>query len=47
MASGVRQNAFINGWGTLGEKPHAYTAGTWGPPEATALLARDGFTWVE
>jgi glucose-6-phosphate 1-dehydrogenase len=37
----------INGWGTLGEKPHNYTAGTWGPPEATALLARDGFTWVE
>jgi glucose-6-phosphate 1-dehydrogenase len=37
----------INGWSVLGEKPHAYTAGTWGPPEASALLARDGFTWVE
>ncbi len=24
-----------------------YTAGTWGPPAASALVARDGFSWAE
>ncbi len=24
-----------------------YTAGTWGPPAASALVARDGFNWAE
>ena len=37
----------INGWETLNEKPHPYAAGSWGPPESFALLARDGFGWVE
>ncbi|MYN02136.1 glucose-6-phosphate dehydrogenase [Pseudoduganella sp. DS3] len=37
----------INGWEQLGEKPSSYAAGTWGPPESFALLARDGFSWVE
>ena len=37
----------INGWETLGEKPHSYAAGSWGPAESFALLARDGFGWVE
>jgi glucose-6-phosphate 1-dehydrogenase len=37
----------IEGWSTLGEKPHPYAAGSWGPAEAFALLARDGFAWVE
>jgi len=37
----------INGWETLNEKPHAYAAGSWGPAESFALLARDGFGWVE
>jgi glucose-6-phosphate 1-dehydrogenase len=37
----------IEGWGTLGEKPHAYPAGSWGPAESFALLARDGYSWVE
>ncbi|QOY92713.1 glucose-6-phosphate dehydrogenase [Massilia sp. UMI-21] len=37
----------IAGWSTLGEKPHSYAAGSWGPAEAFALLARDGFAWVE
>ena len=37
----------INGWGTLAEKPNPYAAGTWGPSESFALLARDGFSWVE
>jgi glucose-6-phosphate 1-dehydrogenase len=37
----------IQGWATLGEKPHPYPAGSWGPAESFALLARDGFSWVE
>lgn len=37
----------IEGWGKLGENPHSYTAGSWGPSAASALLARDGFAWVE
>jgi glucose-6-phosphate 1-dehydrogenase len=37
----------INGWETLGEKPHPYVAGSWGPAESFALLARAGVTWLE
>ena len=37
----------IEGWQALEEKPHPYAAGSWGPAEAFALLARDGFSWVE
>ncbi len=37
----------IEGWKTLDEKPHAYAAGSWGPAESFALLARDGFGWFE
>jgi glucose-6-phosphate 1-dehydrogenase len=37
----------INGWDALAEKPYPYAAGTWGPSESFALLARDGFSWVE
>ncbi|QJE01875.1 glucose-6-phosphate dehydrogenase [Massilia forsythiae] len=37
----------IEGWKTLDEKPHGYAAGSWGPAESFALLARDGFSWVE
>lgn len=37
----------IEGWTRLGEPPHAYAAGTWGPGAAAALLARDGFSWAE
>ena len=37
----------IEGWKTLDEKPHSYAAGSWGPAESFALLARDGFHWVE
>ena len=37
----------IEGWQTLDEKPHPYPAGSWGPSEAFALLARDGFHWLE
>jgi len=27
--------------------PRPYTAGTWGPAAASALVARDGFAWTE
>jgi len=33
-------------WGTLGSHGiYPYAAGTWGPPEADALLAKDGRKW--
>jgi glucose-6-phosphate 1-dehydrogenase len=37
----------LNGWQALGEKPRPYTAGTWGPAASSALMARDGLSWVE
>jgi glucose-6-phosphate 1-dehydrogenase len=36
----------IDGWNTLAEHPRPYAAGTWGPAESFALLARDGASWV-
>ncbi len=32
----------ISGWCVLDEKPSPYAAGSWGPAESFALLARDG-----
>lgn len=37
----------LEGWKELAERPHPYTAGTWGPDAAAALLARQGLTWIE
>jgi|TARA_B100000745_G_scaffold232093_1_gene156072 glucose-6-phosphate 1-dehydrogenase len=37
----------LNGWADSTDKPEAYSAGTWGPSAATALLARDGRLWHE
>jgi glucose-6-phosphate 1-dehydrogenase len=34
-------------WCHLSDKPRSYTAGTWGPNAADALLARDGRTWED
>ena len=34
-------------WGASIEPPRGYTAGTWGPSSAIALIERDGRTWVE
>ena len=31
-------------WSTLGQ-PQPYRSGTWGPQEATEMLARDGHRW--
>jgi len=35
------------GWRERGEGPRPYTAGTWGPSAAIALIERDGRTWHE
>jgi glucose-6-phosphate 1-dehydrogenase len=32
-------------WATSSEPPRAYSAGTWGPSAAIALIERDGRTW--
>jgi glucose-6-phosphate 1-dehydrogenase len=37
----------IDGWQQLNEKPKAYTAGSWGPAASSALMAREGSSWVE
>jgi glucose-6-phosphate 1-dehydrogenase len=37
----------LEAWSTLGEPPKPYTAGTWGPSAAVALIERDGRTWDE
>ncbi len=37
----------LEGWAALREAPKAYTAGTWGPSSAIALIERDGRTWHE
>jgi glucose-6-phosphate 1-dehydrogenase len=37
----------LDGWASEGVVPRGYTAGSWGPSDATALLARDGRAWHE
>ncbi|MFZ1814590.1 MAG: glucose-6-phosphate dehydrogenase [Rhizobiaceae bacterium] len=37
----------ISAWGETGQKCKKYTAGTWGPSAAIALVERDGRTWHE
>jgi glucose-6-phosphate 1-dehydrogenase len=34
-------------WERIGKQPEQYTAGTWGPSQAIALVARDGRSWYE
>jgi len=34
-------------WQSSGDSPKAYTAGSWGPSSAVALIERDGRTWHE
>lgn len=35
----------LGAWDRGVSPPATYPAGTWGPPEADALIERDGFTW--
>ena len=37
----------LEAWETNAQKVQAYTAGTWGPSQAIALIERDGRTWHE
>ena len=37
----------LQAWEAGGESPKPYTAGTWGPSAAVALIERDGRTWAE
>jgi len=37
----------LDGWKSLGEKPRAYAAGSWGPAASSALMAREDSTWSE
>ncbi len=37
----------LNAWASDNTGPRPYAAGTWGPPAASALVARDGFTWSD
>ncbi|MFK8254013.1 glucose-6-phosphate dehydrogenase [Ancylobacter terrae] len=37
----------LQAWRNVKEPPRPYTAGTWGPSAAIALIERDGRTWLE
>jgi glucose-6-phosphate 1-dehydrogenase len=37
----------LKGWESTGQAVQGYTAGTWGPSQAIALIERDGRTWHE
>jgi glucose-6-phosphate 1-dehydrogenase len=37
----------LDDWAASAAAPRHYTAGTWGPSAAIALIERDGRTWVE
>ena len=37
----------IEAWKRNGDKPRAYTAGTFGPGASTAMMARDNMVWSE
>jgi glucose-6-phosphate 1-dehydrogenase len=37
----------LDGWKSEGVVPKPYPAGSWGPSDATALIARDGRAWHE
>jgi glucose-6-phosphate 1-dehydrogenase len=37
----------LEAWRSDPSPPKVYAAGSWGPPSASALIARDGFAWDE
>ena len=37
----------LSAWSADPSGPRPYAAGSWGPPAASALVARDGFVWSE
>lgn len=40
-------DGIIEGWKATHKKPVGYTAGSWGPSDGVALIARDGRSWDE
>ncbi|MEP9326856.1 hypothetical protein PPMP20_27550 [Paraburkholderia phymatum] len=42
-----RVDPIIEAWKRNGDKPRAYTAGTFGPGASTAMMARDNMVWSE
>jgi len=37
----------LEAWANDSDGPRSYSAGSWGPAAASALVARDGFAWSE
>ena len=37
----------LDAWAADASGPRPYAAGSWGPAAASALVARDGFSWAE
>ncbi|MGH8798084.1 MAG: glucose-6-phosphate dehydrogenase, partial [Caldimonas sp.] len=37
----------LDSWRDDASAPRSYSAGTWGPAAASALVARDGYAWFE
>jgi glucose-6-phosphate 1-dehydrogenase len=37
----------LDAWAADATGPRPYSAGSWGPAAASALVARDGFSWAE
>ena len=46
-AAWIWAEGILNAWTDQGDLPRPYTAGTWGPSAAIALIERDGRTWYE
>jgi len=46
-AAWIWADPILEAWSRLGQPPAPYTAGTWGPSGAVALIERDGRTWRE
>ena len=46
-AAWIWADPILESWSRLGRAPDPYTAGTWGPSAAVALIERDGRTWHE
>lgn len=40
-------DGIIKGWKAMNTRPVGYTAGSWGPSNSVALIARDGRNWDE
>lgn len=46
-AAWVWAESILRGWEENKQKPKSYIAGSWGPADATALMAQDGRRWYE